>query len=46
MTYSTLMVHLQPGRSNTGLLQVAGNLAQRFEAGIIGIVACQPMLLL
>lgn len=46
MTYSTLMVHLQLGRSNTGLLQIAGDLAQRFEAGVIGIVACQPMLLL
>ena len=46
MTYSTLMVHLQLGRSNAGLLQIAGDLAHRFQAGVIGIVACQPMQLL
>jgi nucleotide-binding universal stress UspA family protein len=43
MTYATLMVHLELGRSNAGLLRVAGDLARRFEAGIIGIAACQPM---
>ena len=46
MTYSTLMVHLQLGGANAGLLQIAGGLAQRFQAGVIGIVACQPMRLL
>ncbi len=45
VTYSTLMVHLELGRPNAGLLQIAGDLAQRFQAGVIGIVACQPMLL-
>jgi nucleotide-binding universal stress UspA family protein len=43
MTYATLMVHLELGRSNTGLLRVAGDLAARFEARVIGVAACQPM---
>jgi nucleotide-binding universal stress UspA family protein len=37
------MVHLELGQSNAGLLGVAGDLAQRFEAGVIGIAMCQPM---
>ena len=37
------MVHVEIGRSNAGLLQVAGDLARRFDAGVIGIAACQPM---
>jgi nucleotide-binding universal stress UspA family protein len=43
MTYATMMVHLQPGQSNSGLLQVAGDLAERFHASVIGIAACQPI---
>ncbi|MDL2336414.1 MAG: universal stress protein [Pseudomonadota bacterium] len=43
MTYSTLMVHLELGRSNAGLLKITGQLAQRFHAAVIGIAACQPM---
>lgn len=43
MTYATLMVHLELGRSNAGLLQIAGALAERFQAGVIGVAACQPM---
>jgi nucleotide-binding universal stress UspA family protein len=43
MTYATLMVHLQPGRSNAGILAIARDLAERLHAGIIGIAACQPM---
>jgi nucleotide-binding universal stress UspA family protein len=43
MTYATLMVHLELGHPNAGLLQIAGNLAERFDAGVIGIAACQPM---
>lgn len=43
MTYATLMVHLELGRSNAGLLRIAGGLAARFHAGVIGIAACQPM---
>ena len=43
MGYASLMVHLELGRSNVNLLQIAGDLAQRFSAGVIGIAACQPM---
>ena len=43
VTYATLMVHLELGRSNASLLQIAGDLAERFNAGVIGIAACQPM---
>lgn len=43
MTYPTLMVHLELGKSNAGLLKIAGDLAVRFRAGVIGIAACQPL---
>ena len=43
MSYATLMVHLQLGRPNQALLKLAGDLAVRLRAGVIGIVACQPM---
>jgi nucleotide-binding universal stress UspA family protein len=43
MTCATLMVHLQLGRPNTGLLKITGDLAARFHASVIGIAACQPM---
>ena len=43
MTYATLMVHLELGASNKGLLQVAGDFAERFQANVIGIAAAQPM---
>jgi nucleotide-binding universal stress UspA family protein len=43
VTYATLMVHLELGHLNGGLLQIAGDLAERFHAGVIGIAACQPM---
>lgn len=43
MTYRTLMAHLELGRSNANLLAIAGELAQRFDAGVIGIGICQPM---
>ena len=43
MTYSTLMVHLDVGSSNAGRLRVAGDLADRFGAGVVGIAAAQPM---
>lgn len=41
--YRTLMAHLELGHSNAGLLRIAGELAQRFDAGVIGIAMCQPM---
>lgn len=44
MTYQTVMAHLELGRSNADLLRIAGDLAQRFDAGVIGIAMCQPML--
>lgn len=44
MTYATLLVHLQPGRSNSALLTVAGQFAERFKAHVVGIAACQPMM--
>jgi nucleotide-binding universal stress UspA family protein len=43
MTYATLMVHLELGRSNANVLNVVGDLAARFNAGVIGIAACQSM---
>jgi nucleotide-binding universal stress UspA family protein len=43
VTYTTLMAHLELGRSNADLLRVAGDLAERFKAGVIGIAMCQPM---
>ena len=43
MTYANLMVHLELGQSNARLLRVTAELAQRFDASVTGIVACQPM---
>jgi nucleotide-binding universal stress UspA family protein len=37
------MVHLDLSASNEGILQIAGDLAERFEASVIGIAACQPL---
>ena len=37
------MVHLELGHSNTAVLQVAGELAARFKARVIGIATCHPM---
>lgn len=41
--YSTLMVHCDLVADNTGLLQIAGELAARFNANAIGIVATRPL---
>ncbi|MDR3534059.1 MAG: universal stress protein [Rhodopila sp.] len=43
MSYATLMVHLELGRSNAALLKIAGDLAERLQAAVIGIAACQPI---
>jgi len=43
MTYATLMAALTVGRSNAGLLQATGALAERFDAKVIGIAACRPI---
>jgi nucleotide-binding universal stress UspA family protein len=43
MSYATLMVHLQLGSPNTAVLKIAGDLADRLRANVIGIAVCQPM---
>lgn len=43
MGLKTLLVHLEVGRANTAVLQAAAMLAGRFDAGVIGVAACQPM---
>ena len=42
MTFSTLMVHLDLEPSNDARLQIAGELAERFDAKLIGIAAANP----
>jgi len=42
MGYKSLLVHLDLGRSNTNLLSFASELAERFDARVIGITACAP----
>ncbi|MEZ0087127.1 universal stress protein [Bradyrhizobium japonicum] len=41
MTYATVMVSLTLDQSNEARLQVAGELAERFEAAMIGVAAAQ-----
>jgi nucleotide-binding universal stress UspA family protein len=41
VTYATMMVHLQPGKSNLDILEVTRDLAIRFGAAVIGVTACQ-----
>jgi hypothetical protein len=43
MTYATLMVPLRLGQANAAVLQVVGDLAERFHAGVIGVAACRPI---
>ena len=43
MNYSTFMVHLDLSAPNENLLRVTADLAQRFEARVVGVAACQPM---
>jgi nucleotide-binding universal stress UspA family protein len=43
MTYSTLMVHVELGRSNAVLLAAAVDFAKRFKSAVIGVTGCQPM---
>ena len=43
MTYPTLLVHLDGGRRNAALLDVAATLADRHHAAVIGIAACRPV---
>ena len=46
MQYRTLMVHLELNGDNDGLLKIAGDLAERFKAKVIGIAAAQPVRIL
>ncbi|MET4312575.1 universal stress protein [Bradyrhizobium sp. RT4b] len=41
MTYATVMVSLALDQPDNGRLQVAGELAERFEAAIVGVTAAQ-----
>jgi len=42
MGYKSLLVHLDPGRSNANQPPFAGELAERVDARVIGIAACAP----
>jgi nucleotide-binding universal stress UspA family protein len=42
LSYPTLLVHLELGRSNAGLLQTAGDLAERFQSRVIGLALRRP----
>lgn len=42
MAYSSLMVHLDLYQPNDARLRIAGDLAEQFDAKLIGIAACQP----
>lgn len=44
MSYARIMVHLELGRSNAGLLKVAGDLAERCHSTILAVAASQPLL--
>lgn len=43
MSYRSLLVHLELGQPNQGLLHIVGDLAERCGAGVIGVAACQPL---
>lgn len=43
MTYKTLMVHVELEDSDDAPLKIAGDLAEQFQAHVIGIAACQPV---
>jgi len=42
MTFSTLMVHLDLEQPNDARLQITGDLAEKFDAKVIGITAATP----
>ena len=35
MTYATLMVHLELGQTNAGILQIAGDMAELFHSRVV-----------
>src|SRR5712671_6892354 len=42
MTFSTLMVHVELDHPNDARLHIAGELAEQFDAKLIGIAASNP----
>ncbi len=40
MSYATLLVQLDLDQTNDARLKIAGDLAERFHAGVIGVAAC------
>jgi nucleotide-binding universal stress UspA family protein len=42
MTYKTILVHLDLNGDNEGVLNIAAQLAERFDARLIGVAAAQP----
>jgi nucleotide-binding universal stress UspA family protein len=43
VSYGTLLVHLQIGCLNSGLLNIARDLSQRYDSRVIGIAAGRPL---
>jgi nucleotide-binding universal stress UspA family protein len=43
MMYQTILVHIKLSHTNTGLLNVVTELADRFGSRVVGVVACQPI---
>jgi nucleotide-binding universal stress UspA family protein len=43
MSYTSILVNLQLGRTNGGVLAVAGDLAERFDAHVFGIAMYRPL---
>ncbi len=46
MTFSTIMAHLELGRSNERLVNLTAELAKRLATDVIGVAACQPIQIL
>lgn len=46
MPYKSIMVHLELNGDNEGVLQIVGDLAERHNADVIGVAACQPIQIL
>ncbi len=43
MSFKSLMVHIDLDRPNDARIKIAGDLAKRFDAGVIGIAACREV---
>ena len=42
-SYPSLLLHLELGQPNTGLLRAAAEIAAQFESRVVGMVLCQPL---